>query len=133
MIIKISWINVCYKLKTVVYLNIYMKTFLNNLVVTSYLNEILEKLTLSNISKKNLTDIVLAWSRLTFKIVISNYHNEIILSNSNIRVGKNTIFFKERFWLGIKHINICMTQKTKDTTPLISCKFNNLPATDFLR
>ena len=47
--------------------------------------------------KTFLRDLLLAWSKLTNKTVISNYHNEIIWNNSNIRVGENTIFYKEWF------------------------------------
>ena len=42
--------------------------------------------------KPFLRDLLLAWSKLVNKTVISNYHNEIIWNNSNIRVGENTIF-----------------------------------------
>ena len=75
-------------------------------MVTFYLNAISVKLTLLNISIKKtfLSDILLAWSKLTNKTVIPDYHNVIIWNNSNIRVGENIILYKEWFQLGIKHV-----------------------------
>ena len=113
-----------------------MKTFLNNLVETFYLNVISEKLTLSNISIKKpfLRDLQLAWSKFANKTVISNYYNEIIWNNSNIRVGENTIFYKEWFQLGIKHIKDIYDQQNQRYYSLYKLqeKFN-LPATEFFR
>ena len=82
---------------------------------------------LINASYAFLRDFLLAWSKLTNKTVISNYHDEIIWNNSNIRVGEKTIFYKEGFQLGIKHIkDIFMTNKTKDTTPFITYKRSSI-------
>ena len=76
--------------------------------------------------KTFLRDLLLAWSKLTNKTVISNYHNRNIWNNSNISVGKNTIFYKEWFQLGIKHIKDIYDQQTKDTTPFIDCKKSSI-------
>ena len=100
------------------------------------MNAISEKLTLSNISIKKpfLRDLLLAWSKFANKTVISNYHNEIIWNNSNIRVGENTIFYKEWFQLGIKHVKDIYDQQNQRYYSFYKLqeKFN-LPATEFLR
>ena len=44
---------------------------------------------------------------------MSNYHNEIIWNNSNIRVGQTAIFYKEWFRLGIKHIKDIYDQENQ--------------------
>ena len=84
--------------------------------------------------KTFLRDLLLAWSKFANKTVISNYHNEIIWNNSNIRVGENTIFYKEWFQLGIKHIKDIYDQQNQTYYSVYKLqeKFN-LPATEFLR
>ena len=84
--------------------------------------------------KPFLRDLLLAWSKFANKTVISNYHNEIIWNNSNIRVGENTIFYKEWFQLGIKHIKDIYDQQNQRYYSFYQLqeKFN-LPATEFLR
>ena len=62
---------------------------------------------------KTTLDLLLAWSNLANKTVISNYHNEIIWNNSNIRLGKNTIYYKEWFQLGIRHIKDIYDQQNQ--------------------
>ena len=66
--------------------------------------------------------------------VVSNYHNEIIWNNSNIHIGENTIFFKEWFELGIKHIKDIYDQQNQRYYSFYKLqeKFNLL-ATEFLR
>ena len=68
------------------------------------------------------------------KTVISNYHNEIIWNNSNIRVGENTIFYKKWFQIGIKHMKDIYGQGNQRYYSFFKLqeKFN-LPATEFLR
>ena len=90
---------------------------------------------IKHFNKKHfLRDLLLAWSKLANKTVISNYHNEIIWNNSNIRVGENTIFYKEWFQLGIKHIKDIYDQQNQGYYSFYKLqeKFN-LPATEFLR
>ena len=90
---------------------------------------------IKHFSKKPfLRDLLLAWSKFANKTVISNYHNEIIWNNSNIRVGENTIFYKEWFQLGIKHIKDIYDQQNQRYYSFYQLqeKFN-LPATEFLR
>ena len=84
--------------------------------------------------KPFLRDLLLAWSKFANKTVIPNYHNEIIWNNSNIRVGENTIFYKEWFQLGIKHIKDIYDQQNQTYYSFYKLqeKFN-LPATEFLR
>ena len=86
------------------------------------------------IKKPFLRDLLLAWSKFANKTVISNYHNVIIWNNSNIRVGENTIFYKEWFQLGIKHIKDIYNQQNQRYYSFYKLqeKFN-LPATEFLR
>ena len=43
--------------------------------------------------KPFLRDLLLAWSKLANKTVISNFYNEIIWNISHIRVGENTFFY----------------------------------------
>ena len=104
--------------------HLYENVFLNNLVLTFYLNAISERLTLLNISikKKILRDLLLAWSKLANKTVISIYHNEIIWNNTNIRVEENTIFYKEWFQSGIKHIKDIHDQQNQRYYFSINCK-----------
>ena len=134
--LKISWVKRILQTESNSLLKHLYENILNNLVETFYLNAISGKLTLLNISIKKhfLRDLLLAWSKLANKTIISNYHNEIIWNNSNICVGENTIFYKEWFQLGIKHIKDIYDQQNQRYYSFykLQQKFN-LPATKFLR
>ena len=72
--------------------------------------------------------LLLAWSKLANKTVISNNHNEIIWNNSNIRVGL------KRMVSCIKHIKYIYDQQNQRYYFFykLQVKFN-LPATEFFR
>ena len=55
-------------------------------------------------NKPFLRDILLAWNQEKNKNVIYNCGNEILWNNSDIRVGDNTVLFKNWHQSGIKYV-----------------------------
>lgn len=83
-------------------------------------------------AKPFLRDILLSWRKINTNPVISNYCNEILWNNSEVRIGENTVFFKNWFQSGVKHLKDIFDQdsntfysfrKLKDKYDLTNAEF----------
>ena len=81
-----------------------------------------------------LTNILIAWNKISKRDTILDYSNEIVWNNSNIYVGNNTVFYKTWLGLGIKYIKDIYDYSSKQFYSFEKIKeIYNVPNEDFLK
>ena len=81
-----------------------------------------------------MTNILIAWNKISKRDIIIDYSNEIVWNNSNIYVGDNTVFYKTWLGLGIKYIKDIYDYSSKQFYSLEKMKeMYNVPNEDFLK
>ena len=81
-----------------------------------------------------MTNILIAWNKISKRDTILDYSNEIVWNNSNIYVGNNTVFYKTWLGLGIKYIKDIYDYSSKQFYSFEKIKeIYNVPNEDFLK